>query len=198
MAAPSKNFTVIADSAIDADSPITADLMEDFRDNDIHLEEWLGKDYTAAQNHDHDGTNSARITLSAYTAQHTDVCDSDLEIDTGSLGFDPQAVMIHWVTAMSSDYQYYGWGMGSGLSDQCGMSCSIYMPATTPNWEYLSIDSDSIIGFNSEPGGSGILNTSFAEYADITSFDSSGVVIETQTGSWGGQNGYFNVQVWGS
>lgn len=61
MPAPSKNFTVVADSAIDADSPLTADLMEDLRDNDIHLEEWLGKDYTAATNHDHDGTNSATV-----------------------------------------------------------------------------------------------------------------------------------------
>lgn len=59
MAVPSKNFTVIPDTAIDADSPITADLMEDIRDNDIHLEEWLGKDYVANQNHDHDGVNSA-------------------------------------------------------------------------------------------------------------------------------------------
>lgn len=61
MAAPSKNFTTIADSSIDADSPLTEDLMTDLRDNDIHLEEWLGKDYTAAANHDHDGVNSAAV-----------------------------------------------------------------------------------------------------------------------------------------
>ena len=61
MAAPSKSFTVIADSSIDADSPLTEDLMTDLRDNDIHLEEWLGKDYTAATNHDHDGANSAAV-----------------------------------------------------------------------------------------------------------------------------------------
>ena len=42
MAAPSKSFTTIADSAIDADSPLTEDLMEDLRDNDIFLNEVMG------------------------------------------------------------------------------------------------------------------------------------------------------------
>ena len=67
MAAPSKSFTSVADSAIDADSPITADVMEDLRDNDIHLEEWLGDSYVAAKNHDHDNVNSKAVTL-AYVA----------------------------------------------------------------------------------------------------------------------------------
>ena len=42
MAAPSKAFTTVPDSAIDADSPLTEDLMEDFRDNDIFLNEVMG------------------------------------------------------------------------------------------------------------------------------------------------------------
>lgn len=63
MVAPSKNFTVIPDSSVDADSPLTADLMEDIRDNDIHLEEWVGKNYTAAVDHDHDGVNSKSVSL---------------------------------------------------------------------------------------------------------------------------------------
>lgn len=58
MPAPSKNFTVIADTAIDVDSPIDETLMTRLRDNDIHLQEWLGKNYTAAEDHDHDGVNS--------------------------------------------------------------------------------------------------------------------------------------------
>lgn len=61
MPAPSKNFTVIADGDIDPDSPITTGLMTKLRDNDIHLEEWLGKDYTAATNHTHDGVDSALL-----------------------------------------------------------------------------------------------------------------------------------------
>ncbi|MEK6532111.1 MAG: hypothetical protein AABZ23_06445 [Deltaproteobacteria bacterium] len=58
MAAPSKSYTLIADSSIDADSPIDVTLMTRIRDNLIHLEEWLGNGYTAAQDHDHDGVNS--------------------------------------------------------------------------------------------------------------------------------------------
>ncbi len=61
MVAPSETFTVIPDTQVDADSPITEDLMTALAHNDIHLEEWVGKDYTAAQNHDHDGVNSSII-----------------------------------------------------------------------------------------------------------------------------------------
>jgi hypothetical protein len=58
MAAPSKSYTLIADSSIDSNSIIDATLMTQIRDNLIHLEEWLGNGYTAAQDHDHDGVNS--------------------------------------------------------------------------------------------------------------------------------------------
>lgn len=61
MPAPTKNFTVIPDSDIDPDSPVTTGLMTAIRDNAEHLEEWLGKDYTAAANHTHDGVDSALL-----------------------------------------------------------------------------------------------------------------------------------------
>lgn len=61
MAPPSKTFTIIPDSAIDPDSPLTTTLMTNLRDNDIHLEEWLGKNFVAAIDHDHDGVNSANV-----------------------------------------------------------------------------------------------------------------------------------------
>ena len=61
MTAPTKSFTTFADSAVDPDSPLDTALMTGLRDNDIHLEEWLGMDYAAAQNHDHDGANSKAV-----------------------------------------------------------------------------------------------------------------------------------------
>lgn len=61
MAYPSKTFTIIADSAVDADSPMDVSLMTGLRDNDIHLREWLGRDYAAEPNHSHDGVNSRSI-----------------------------------------------------------------------------------------------------------------------------------------
>jgi hypothetical protein len=64
MVAPSKIFTVIPDTDIDANSPLDVDLMTSIRDSLIHLEEWLGKNYEAAVDHDHDGINSA--TVKAY------------------------------------------------------------------------------------------------------------------------------------
>jgi len=61
MAAPSKVFTVIVNGDVDPDSPLSTNLMTELRDNDIHLEEWLGLSFTAAQDHDHDGTNSKQV-----------------------------------------------------------------------------------------------------------------------------------------
>ena len=61
MAAPSKSFTVQPDTQVDANSPLDETLMTEQRDNDIHLEEWMGKNYTAAVDHDHDGTNSKGV-----------------------------------------------------------------------------------------------------------------------------------------
>lgn len=58
MTAPSKNFTSIPDTDIDPESPITTGLMTEYRDNDINLMEWLGKNYTPAVDHDHNGVNS--------------------------------------------------------------------------------------------------------------------------------------------
>lgn len=42
MVALSRPFTVIADSSVDPDSPLTTTLMVSLQENDIHLEEWLG------------------------------------------------------------------------------------------------------------------------------------------------------------
>ena len=61
MAPPSKSWVVIADSQVDADSPLDSVLMTGIRDDLVHLEEWLGFSYTAAQDHDHDGTNSKSV-----------------------------------------------------------------------------------------------------------------------------------------
>lgn len=63
MAAPSVSFTTIASSLTDADSPLRASTVTNLYNNTVHLEEWLGNSYTAAQNHDHDGTNSASVAL---------------------------------------------------------------------------------------------------------------------------------------
>lgn len=58
MTAPSKNFTAIADSDIDPESPLTTTLMTAYRDRDQNLKEWLGGSYTAAVDHSHDGVDS--------------------------------------------------------------------------------------------------------------------------------------------
>lgn len=63
MTVPSKNWTNIADTQVDADSPIDSTLITAIRDDLVHLKEWLGYGFTAAQAHNHDGFNSAGATV---------------------------------------------------------------------------------------------------------------------------------------
>ena len=65
MAAISKAWVTIADTAVDPDSPIDATLMTGLRDIGIHLREWLGASFTAGaiQDHDHDGVNSKLVLI---------------------------------------------------------------------------------------------------------------------------------------
>lgn len=202
MAPPSKNFTIIADGAIDADSPITADLMEDLRDNDIHLEEWLGLDYTAAQNHDHDATNSKAIDaanltnksglLSTLIAQRTFAMNSGTwSFSTGSLGFDPVFMLINWVALPNSGglKLICGWGKATSDTNETGTSFN----DTSIN---VSVSSTAIMGFSVAAG----LSATFAtEQAGVTAWGSSNITVSTLTGAWSStaQTGYANILVVG-
>ena len=95
MAAPAKSFTVIPDTKIDADSPFTEELATFLRDNIEHLEEWLGKDFVAAINHNHDGVNSALTSIGSSikplqpevlkaTGSFVPYIDIDISADTGT------------------------------------------------------------------------------------------------------------------
>lgn len=61
MPVPSKNWTNILDAQIASDKPIDTTLLTEIRDNLVNLKEWLGVAYTPAQNHNHDGVNSASV-----------------------------------------------------------------------------------------------------------------------------------------
>lgn len=63
MVAPTKSFSAILDAQLQSGKPIDQTLLTQIRDSLIFLEEWLGQAYTAAaaQNHNHDGVNSAAV-----------------------------------------------------------------------------------------------------------------------------------------
>lgn len=63
MPAPSKNWTDIADTSIDPDSPITTSLMTAIRDDLVHVKEWIGHGFTAQQAHTHNGVDSALVEI---------------------------------------------------------------------------------------------------------------------------------------
>jgi hypothetical protein len=65
VAAISRAWVVIADTAVDPDSPLDAVLMAAIQGNLTHLREWLGNAFTAGavQNHSHDGVDSALVAV---------------------------------------------------------------------------------------------------------------------------------------
>lgn len=65
MGAISKAWLTQADAAVDPDSPVDATLMTGFRDNLIHLREWVGFSFFAGavQDHNHDGVNTALVPI---------------------------------------------------------------------------------------------------------------------------------------
>lgn len=63
MAVPSKDFNAPEDNEIDVDSPGNETLWTKIRDALINLEERMGKNYTGAVDHDHNGINSKAITI---------------------------------------------------------------------------------------------------------------------------------------
>lgn len=63
MAAPSVPFTTLAAREMVAGGPFPSSALTSLYNNTVHLEEWMGKDYTAAQDHDHNTLNSAPVAL---------------------------------------------------------------------------------------------------------------------------------------
>lgn len=66
MVAPSVNFTAIAYTAVDVDSPVDETLMTALVDRDEHLRQWIGGSYTAHVDHNHDGINSALLSATIF------------------------------------------------------------------------------------------------------------------------------------
>lgn len=188
MAVPSKNFTIIADSAIDADSPITEDLMTDFRDNDIHLEEWLGLSYTAAQDHDHDGVNSARVALQTYTESILASTGTDWSFTTGSIGFDLNVMSLCYA-GTAATRSFGGVGFADGVSS--GGAMSWYDNGSASSSVKGGADAHCI-GFTMSA------TATFTEYGDVTTWASSGVTVTSGTGTWGAGSTYVEIMIWGS
>ena len=73
MVAPTEVFSTITTAQTDADSPVDVTLMGSYRGNLINLNEQIigpstAPTYVAAQAHDHDGVNSAPVTIHTLTS----------------------------------------------------------------------------------------------------------------------------------
>lgn len=181
MAAPSKSFTVIPDGDIDPDSPLTTGLFTELRDNDIHLEEWLGLSFVAAQDHDHDNINSKAVAIgvlfsSALFNLSTSVTTA---VSTGALSFEPKIVIVVGMVDAggSNDSVYAGFATGTGT---LARSLAHRVGGVTG----YSVDADSIGGRSNSVAGA----TTHDIDLDVTNFAKASPGIEftpsANAGTW--------------
>ncbi len=84
MAIDGFSFTTIANSQVDPDSPVDTVLATGYRDNSEFLMRWLGRDFLAGAvaNHDHDGVNSAAVTIAANTVDRSALKNASETVST--------------------------------------------------------------------------------------------------------------------
>ena len=140
MAAPSKAWVVIADSQIDADSPLDTTLVTALRDDVVHLEEWLGDGYTAAKDHDHDAVNSKSVVLGdgvVTTAKLAATSVTGAKISKTVVSSSSQAILAGatWTPA-AGVYQV----VSEGSDDSTGISFQILVSAVWRNGTDASVN----------------------------------------------------------
>jgi len=180
MAAPSKSFTIIPDADIDPDSALTSSLFTRLRDNDIHLEEWLGLSFVAAQDHDHDGVNSAAVAVGAIfdSAVFGLTATGTTAVSTGALAFTPKVVLVvGFLNTGAEDSVFVGFAIGTGV-----LAHSV--AHETGSDVGYSVDADAIGGRSNTTAGSSVHLTDL----DVTNFAKASPGIEftpsVSVGTW--------------
>lgn len=85
MVAPTVGYTPIPAATVASGKPLLTTTGVQLIDNDEHLKQVLYGSYTAAQEHDHDGANSAIVrTLGSFG--FTDATDVNINVSTGAGG----------------------------------------------------------------------------------------------------------------
>ncbi len=179
------NFDTIADAEIDPDSPLTSGLFNKYRNRDDHLEEWLGKSFVAAEDHDHDGVNSKAVAIGALfgSALFNLSTSGTTAVSTGALAFEPKIVIVVGVFEASlgdNDAFFTGFATGTGAAAR---SISAILNNVSTN--SFSVDSDSIGGI---PPSLALPGTSHVQDLDVTNFAKAAPGIEftpsASIGTW--------------
>ena len=108
-------WNTITAAQTDADSPLNQILMDDIRENLIHNWEYIGgRDYVAADNHDHDGVNSAVLGAAVGQAQ--------LKTDTTHLTWNVPG----WSRRTVAGGKYAFWPQIKGWTDDFNPKVRVY------------------------------------------------------------------------
>lgn len=70
-------WTTIATTQTDANSPLDQTLFDSIRGNGYHNYDWIGLSYTPADNHNHNGTNSAQVHAGGLYTSTSEVAAAD-------------------------------------------------------------------------------------------------------------------------
>lgn len=116
----SVEWTAIVDGQVDADSPLNQLLMQAIKDDLYHLKYWLGKNYAADDDHDHDGVDSKAIsTLAAGAVDQTAIANSAVgqgELKTGTNSGSRNTVGSTEYALSGADYNFVFQEYASGVS----------------------------------------------------------------------------------
>lgn len=94
----------IAATQVDANSPLVDTLFEAIRNCLYHLEDWLGKDYTAANNHDHNGTNSKAVSYANLSNKTAAIVQGELKTSTTEI---TKVDSSGWQNVSGSSYMFW-------------------------------------------------------------------------------------------
>lgn len=146
-------YTTIADSAIDPDSPIDTALMTAIRNNIVVVYEYVGgKSYTPAEPHNHNGVNSALISIIADGAVSTEaklaaavVSQSKLKMASGDDSANYNNSDLTFLSRLwTPPGGVYGLGWDHSISGSTSYNTQLEINRLTPS--VLAPVTDSVVG----------------------------------------------------
>lgn len=149
MPSPTYSWNDITTSQTDADSPVDTALMEGIRQNLVHLQEWLGYGYAAAQAHTHNGTDSAYITaLGSNSVGTASILDANVTLSKLKMAQGSYSIAGPWsgdiYVAIGNDYAHLPTITGTNTTNP--INFSVGFSGMMPSGQYFNLNGAAVDG----------------------------------------------------